>query len=356
MPTNNHASIRHQALDRAFRSGRRYNVFELMQVADDALCRYTGSSVFNVDVARCALTDDKHIPGVSRKTIYGDLAELRNRYQAPLAKVWRPRANGHSEIAYYYSDTDFSINNLPLDEAQRAGIREMLTLMRQFSYLPQFQGLEDMIVHLEDTFKPGAGENAAPPAISIEHNPYLKGLEFFRPIYEAIVGHKPLKVHYRKYNEDDYDVVLHPYLLKQYNNRWYLFAYNATWQIHITWALDRFESLKEVDVPFVENRDIDLEEYFDDVIGVAIYRDRPVEAVKLRFNQTMLPYVLTNPLHPSQRCLDKAGGLIQIDVRRNFELINLILSYGENVEVLEPATLRDEIRLVLDKARRLYRR
>ena len=94
---------------------------------------------------------------------------------------------------------------------------------------------------------------------------------------------------------------------------------------------------------YIENSETDFDSYFDNVIGVTI-PDAPLETIKLRFTPSRLQYVLTKPLHKSQVCTDPASGIIILKLIPNNETDALILSFGADVEVLEPESYRNRIR------------
>jgi len=120
-------------------------------------------------------------------------------------------------------------------------------------------------------------------------------------------------------------------------------------------ALDRIESIAHHPATYIENREIDFDEYFYDVVGVTVYRDKPVERVVLRAERPALHYIETKPLHGSQRIRDRTDqeAIIELRLQVNYELETLLLSYADCVEVLEPQSLREAIRLraqaILDK-------
>ncbi|MEE1140252.1 MAG: WYL domain-containing protein [Prevotella sp.] len=90
--------------------------------------------------------------------------------------------------------------------------------------------------------------------------------------------------------------------------------------------------------------DIDFNEFFKDVVGVTIPEDHPeVENVVLKFDAARFPYVINKPIHHSQIVLDEKEHTIQLAVRPNKELEARIFSYGNQVEVLEPSWLREQI-------------
>ena len=82
--------------------------------------------------------------------------------------------------------------------------------------------------------------------------------------------------------------------------------------------------------------------------------NKPVETVLLRFSPYRFPYVVTKPLHESQRCVDKEKCIVRIDVIPNRELEALILSYGNDVEVLSPDYLRMQIKEKIEDLAKIY--
>ena len=109
-----------------------------------------------------------------------------------------------------------------------------------------------------------------------------------------------------------------------------------------TIPLDRIDDLEPIHVPFIENSGTDFDSYFDNVIGVTI-PDAPIETIKLKFTPARLQYVLTKPIHKSQVCSDPASGIITLNLIPNNETDALILSFGADVEVMEPESYRNRI-------------
>ncbi len=140
--------------------------------------------------------------------------------------------------------------------------------------------------------------------------------------------------------------VIHPYYLKQYNNRWYLLGQTERFDSLSVRALDRIVDFKEVDIPFIENTQYDFEEYFEDVIGINTGKNRSSELIRLWFSPEKAPYILTKPLHGSQKkkVQDENGLVITIEVISNYELKSLLLSFGSEVKVLSPASLDLELK------------
>ena len=209
--------------------------------------------------------------------------------------------------------------------------------------MPSNAWLEDVISNLEFRFgvKPNT-ENI----VSFDHNDLLKGTEFLGELIESALNHQPLNLLYRTFAGNERTAILHPYHIKQFNNRWFLIGLQeGSHGNYITnKALDRIVKFSRANVPFIPNTDIDFNEYFKDIVGVTLPEDHPVaEEVLLQFDEARFPYVVNKPIHPSQEVKDEEQRIIKLMVRPNKELEARIFSYGNQVEVLKPEWLRRQI-------------
>lgn len=123
-----------------------------------------------------------------------------------------------------------------------------------------------------------------------------------------------------------------------------MFGMNATKNIIQSYALDRIEDFKLSNKTFVKNTTTDFTTYFNDVIGVSVpYGEVPTEEIVLRFNPKRFPYVISKPIHPSQKTMDEPN-TISIHVKPNRELSQQIFSFIPDIEVVSPVWFRNEIR------------
>jgi len=179
------------------------------------------------------------------------------------------------------------------------------------------------------------------------------------PLHNAIFYKKVLSVSYQPFeNETPFEVVMHPYFLKQYNNRWFLFGYNPEkdkfdWNL----AIDRIVSIKEIKGKYHKNATIDWQEYFEDIIGVTKPIDATVENVVLHFTGKTGNYMETKPLHGSQepKWLDDQTLEVKLQLIINYELERLILSYADSVSVIQPLSLAKAIKNRLKEALNNYK-
>ena len=315
MPTNKNALLRYQILDRCFSNRyRKYTIEDLVDAVNEALYDMYGSEV-------------------SMRQIRDDIKYMRDRvsYNAPIEAV-----PFEGKRCYYrYSDPNYTIFNNELTT------EEVTKLCSTINMLGRYRGganrwLEEVISNLE-----------LEHVVAFEQNEQLRGLEFLSELIDSAINHQPLNLLYRTYNGKETNIVIHPYHVKQYNNRWFLFGLEQTpnGDRIANRALDRIVKFSKANVPFVPNTSIDFSTRFDDVVGVTIPDDDvQKETVVLKFEPDRFPYVVSKPIHHSQKVLSEEDCILQIEVRPNKELESVIFSYFPHVEVLAPASLREEFK------------
>ncbi|MEG1644066.1 MAG: WYL domain-containing protein [Bacteroidales bacterium] len=323
MSTNKHAVIRYQALDNCFRNpGRRYYIEDLVDACNDALYNKKGI-----------------IDGVKKRQVQEDIKSMESIWGILLEK---PRDG--KRVYYRYEDMHYSINNQPLNETEIAQLKETIYMLNRFKGMPQFDWMEEILTRLESAFNLSGATNNI---VGFEHNPYLKGLNLFSDIFNAIVNKRSLNITYKRYVEDPTQIVFHPYFLKQYNNRWFLFGLceHLKEKMAITnLALDRIEQFSYVNIPYIENNIIEFNEYFDDVIGVTV-PEKEVEQIVLEIDNVIFPYVETKPLHGSQKVRKRnlQSTTVELNLIINHELENLLLSYIDKIRIIAPDHLRERM-------------
>jgi len=323
MSTNKHATIRYNALDRCFRNpGRRYYIDDLIEECNNAINNFDPESF-----------------GVQKRQVYADINFMISDagFQAPIERV----RDGKKVFLRYEEGSNFSISNQPLNESEFNQLQQAILTLNRFKGLPQFSWIEELSMRLESDFK----LQSTMQVIEFEQNPYLKGLEHFDDIFNAIVYKKVVKVEYKGYKHDVTQIMeLSPSYLKQYNNRWYLLAYNHEFKALSHLALDRIIDIKEVKIKYLES-EIDFTVYFEDVIGVTIDKESEPIEILLEFSNEQWKYINSKPLHGSQKVIEQKENstVISLEVQINFELERLVFSFGNSVKVLKPKDLAETI-------------
>ena len=334
MPINKNALLRYQILDRCFSDRhRRYEIEDLVDKVNDALLDMYGKTV-------------------SLRQIRADITYMRDRvsYNAPIVAI---PIEGR-RCYYTYEDSDFSIFSSELSVEEVKNLLSTIDMLGRYRS-PKNAWLEEVISSLELRFGIKANRDKI---VSFEQNDQLRGIEFLSDLIDAIINHQPLKMTYRPYKGEEQTMVIHPHYLKQYNSRWFLFGledHGEYGMSPVNKALDRIVKFSIAKVRFEENDKIDYETYFDDIVGVTHDRKHPdVEHVVMRFSKDRFPYVVSKPIHQSQKVVNSEEGIISIDVRVNRELEQNIFSFGQQIEVLSPEWFRDQIKEKYREIARIY--
>lgn len=192
--------------------------------------------------------------------------------------------------------------------------------------------------------------------ISFDNDGGLKGIGNLKPLLKAIKDNRKVSfTHINFHTEKSKKYTLKPYLLKEYQNRWYVIGIIDGFNDFRTFGIERIENLEIKAETFKPNKKIKPIELFDKTIGV-VYSENIPETIILSFTSKQGNYIKTLPLHSSQRILidDKQECRISLKVVPNYELIQQILKYGDTVKVIEPEWLVDEIKDILERALENY--
>lgn len=318
MSANRNALLRYRILDRCLKErSRDYTIYDLLDKVNESFRDLYGPD-----------------GEISLHTIRNDLKYLQDRftYNAPIKR----KRDTDNKCYYVYSDPDFEIFS---DSIDATDIESIIGLLQKFRGLPSMEWVEETLSRLMT--KNGLG-SLEQKVISYDQNEQLSGLEFLSFIVDATIHHRCLTIDYHNYKGTSFRKNFHPYYLKQYNSRWYLFGLDEEYGNIFPLALDRMKGVKESEVKFRENASVNFEEYFRDIIGVTRVEGSEVEPVRLRFSPTRFPYVVSKPLHSSQMVVDGSNCEIVISVRPNNELQQQLFSFGPDVEVISPDWLRRE--------------
>lgn len=335
MPVNRNALIRYRTLDQCLQNRfKKWTLDDLIEACSEALYEYQGINT-----------------GVSRRTIQADMEMMRSNklgYEAPIVVV--------DKKYYTYSDKDYSITNSPLNQQDMQVLTEVSDLLKQFKGLSHFTDLNEMVSKLED--KIYSQKTKSLPIVDFEKNDNLKGLEWIEVIRKAIVARKTMCITYRSFKARQASTFCFSgYLLKEYRNRWFVLGMQHERNTKImNLALDRIQTIEEHESDYRENTILNLATYYDDCIGVTKSPGQQDSAVIFWVDNDNAPYVITKPLHATQKLLrDEDGGKVfSIKVILNFELERELLGFGAKMRVLAPRILVKQIKAQLNKTLERY--
>ena len=322
MSGNKHALTRYRVLDACFSNRmRKYYIEDLVEKCSEALAeRYPSGDVI-----------------ISRRTIFddlNDLEELVSEYGVEIKRI----QDGHKKY-YRYDKENFSLFTKGFTEEELRLLRDNVQMLQRFKGLPSFEWMTSLVKKLEDRVTIKSSVNTI---LSYEENTDYSGIEWLKDCFDAIINQQPIKIEYRNFEGKEFKWVIHPYYIKQYNNRWFLLGKNTDYSTLTNVPLDRIDNIEPVHIGFIPNMEIDFDKYFEHIIGVTVPNSH-IQEIRLRFTPKRLQYVLTKPIHKSQKCMDPDNGIIMLQLIPNKEFESLILSFGPDVEVIEPAELREQI-------------
>ena len=318
------------------------------QCLSDRKRKYSTAKIFE----RCneELLKRDFVPITAMNSIRDDMEQIQRIYPGADIEPYREGRN----IYYRYADPEFSIFKTPMKPDEIIQLTQTLRLLRRFKGMPQFDWVDEIAERLGASLKL---DESTDEIVGFDENLDLEGMNNFTPLFNAIVDKQPLKLTYQSFKQDrEETIIVHPYYLKQYNKRWFLIAWNDEYNFMANYAFDRIKGIEDANVPY-KPTDVNFFDYFEDMIGVSKDTRTEPQTVKLWVSAAQWPYIKTKPLHgATQRLvsLDEKGAVITIEVYLNYELEQLLLSFGEKVKVLEPAELKDKIKQRLTEAAKNY--
>ena len=289
---------------------------------------------------------------VSDRTLKEDLSRMKEdidlAYYAPIKNM--------RGIGYYYEDKDFSITEQPLNPADIKALKDVIEFLHQFKGFRYFADAEGLIHNLEENVTKSEFLD-----VEFDILPDYRGLEYIEPLKKAIKEKVVLKMTYRAFGDEaEVPRHIHPYMLKQYNNRWFVYAfteeYKDTDRTEGIYGLERIVRLEKTDNKFKKPAIKKIKKYFSEIYGVTNYEDKDVENIVIRMKKHRANYLRTKPVHSSQKVTKESleYDWFSFKLKPNPEFRALLLGYGQDVVVEEPASLANEMKEILREAAQQY--
>lgn len=329
MSTNKKAQLRYQVLDRCLSDFNvKYDIDDLLYEVNKVLLEQG-----NLEI--------------QKRQLWSDLKYIRKMGGAIDVIPFDGK-----KCYYRYADRNYGLYKKELSIKDLEELRSTLSMLGHYRNLPCNSWLEEVISSLECRFgiKPNTEK-----LIGFDKNDQLKGLEHLSALIDATVNHKVLQVNYCTFSGKEKQIVLHPYYMKQYNGRWFLYGWNEALLRLENLALDRIQKFDISDLPFIENTFINFDIYFSNVIGATVPNVEEkieVEKIILRFSPERFPYVDSKPMHSSQKKIGE--NTIQLTLKPTKELYQQIFSFIPDVEVVSPEWLREEIKQKIEENLKKY--
>ena len=341
MPTNKNALIRYKLLDRLLSDHYHYyDIHDLTEIVNDKL-----------------ESDDYET--VTQRCIEKDLVSMEAIFSAPIE-----HENKNGKNCIFYSKYGFSIFHTEMSREERNLLREVLSTLGLFDGLDNFHWLDD--------FKIGLGLEERRPIISFSNNPdYLSGSNLLGTLFDQISNEVVIRLSYHTFSDKTVrSIEFHPYLLKQYNDRWFLIGAADSDKKILNFALDRIDGVEPLPEKKYAECPEDLYERFEDVVGVTIY-DKEPEKILFWVSDASKDYVETKAIHGTQTRIKgeaeqalrsqypnlEGGYFFTIKCISNYELIRELWSFGKELLVLSSSgTVADDIRKQAQEMIEQYKR
>lgn len=286
------------------------------------------------------LIEDLGLSSLTTRTVQADIKYLKSHYNAKFKKI-----KTGNKTTWLYKEANFSIDKLPIDEGEVMLLKEAVEIISALKAFPITKDLQEVISKLEQR-----GNLLIAPVnkiIQFETNELTKGKEHLENVYLAVKEGTVLQITYQKFISDTKrEFLIHPYLLKEYRNRWYVLCLIDGKNDITTFALDRIIKIKNSAKSYQPNTYFDPEKYFNNVIGINRKKeDKPVK-IKIKVAEKQAAYFKTQPMHHSQHTTKtyKDGSvLMEYDLIVNLELKQLLLFYAGSIKVIEPDELKKDI-------------
>ena len=185
-----------------------------------------------------------------------------------------------------------------------------------------------------------------------------RGTEYLQTIIDAMQQSKELAIDYQPFYGRRTSYTLLPYAMKAYHKRWYLLGFIKELEVIRNIALDRLLEMTIREQSFSLPENFNAAKYYENTVGIFVSEDLSPVKVKLRAYRKQIEYLRSLPLHKSQCEVSSRYGefsVFEYKLCLTPELSSQILAMGENVEVLEPIELREEIMSRLNDCLNRYR-
>ena len=290
------------------------------------------------------------VGSVSLSSLEKDFGKMKELFNAPLSY-------DRYRKGYCYDDPNFSIKEFPLTEEEITALDFSTAVLQVLKSTPIFNKVEGAIDKVISGYRVTKmlGKTQE-ELIQVESPTGNSGGQWIEMIYQAIINKEVLQVHYHPYNREAKEHQLSPYLLKEYRNRWYVIGYSNRAESVLVFAVDRIQEIIPAKTAWVQAENFSPKEYFQFSFGITQINAAKPHKVVLSFTPKQAQYILSQPLHHSQKLIRQNEKEVRIEllVYLTQELQMMILGYGNGVKVIAPKKLVDDVKVIIKAMIRQY--
>ena len=322
MPINKNAFKRYKVIDMLLRNNmRRFPTLEELT----EMCKE------KLDLRR-----------LSTETIRKDIEHMRepqpSGFDAPISynKIKR---------GYEYLDADFVFGGVSLNDSDVGAIKESIDLIRSIGgsrVSEKFNNaMEKILSTILEEFPDGTNKLSFLQTMT---PPKSRGFEHFDLFYNACRSKTPVSFVHYNYNKRCFKAnTIHPFLIKEFENKWYIIGYSEKHRTRRTFGMDRIFSPFLLKKSFITVDKAIKQSEASDLYGVFPILNQKKQRIKIRINDLITNYFEAYPIHESQKIEKEPDGfsIVTFQLVPTMELTRLFLSHGKTLEIVQPLWLKE---------------
>ncbi|MDR1075704.1 MAG: YafY family transcriptional regulator [Xanthomonadaceae bacterium] len=288
----------------------------------------------------------------SRATVYRDLAFLRDALMAPV--------EGDGEAGFRYSQDDdqrFELPGLWLSSEELYALLASQQLLARTAGGALTSVLAPLQHRIESLLAAQAGVNRWPVerVRVIPHRVRHVDEACFRVVASSVLERRQLVFEYRARSTDEVTRrKVSPQRITHYRDNWYLDAWDNEREALRSFAIDRISLARIVDGPARDIGNDVLNSHLASSYG--IFSGEPRSWATIEFSAKIARWVADEQWHSRQvgRYLPDGRYVLKLPYSDSRELLMDILHHGADAKVIEPASLREQVRTLLTLALARY--
>ena len=290
---------------------------------------------------------------ISRSTVMRDIEFLQTRYNAPIEY-------DYDHKGYYYTDPTFMIKSVMLSEGELFTVSTLMPLMEQYKNTPleaTFRSIMNKMVEMmPNKVEVDSSFNASNVQFIKDPLPEISE-QIFNSIFEATRAGKTISFNYRSISKQGYiPRTFDPYKVLCQKGNWYVIGYCHLHERFNVYALSRMKDLAILDTTFEIKPEFNIKNYIDPEFGIWLSEQKP-EKIELLFSSEINTYILERTWHVNQECHQNDDGSVYLSFMSNQleETFHWVMSFGSEVQVLNPPELKNKIKEEIIKLTSMYK-
>lgn len=290
---------------------------------------------------------------ISRSTVMRDIEFLQTRYNAPIEYDFEHKG-------YYYTDPTYMIKSVMLSEGELLTVSTLMPLMEQYKNTPleaTFRSIMNKMVEMmPNKVEVDSSFNANNVQFIKDPLPEISE-QIFNAIFEATRTGKTVNFNYRSISRQEYIArSFDPYKVLCQKGNWYVIGYCHTHERFNVYALSRMKNLEITKNSFEIKPEFNIKDYIDPEFGIWL-SEKSTKKIELLFSSKINTYILERVWHVNQECHQNDDGSVYLSFESNQleETFHWVMSFGSEVQVLNPPELKQKIVEEIEKLTSLYR-